>query len=93
MAVIIILSSKYYSFDQFHSVHIYTFVFCFVFWVFFSHIRYKTEFGFILKDRAIIVDDIRVRGAGKALAVTDTDLKTADGPPQEEKVQDILFNA
>ena len=89
MAVIIILSSKYYSFDQFHSVHIYTFVFSF-----FSHIiRYKTEFGFILKDRAIIVDDIRVRGAGKALAVTDTDIKTADGPPQEEKVLDILFNA
>lgn len=27
--------------------------------------RYKNEFGFILKNRKIIVDDIRVRGSGK----------------------------
>jgi len=27
--------------------------------------RYQTEFGFVLKDRAILVDDVRVRGVGK----------------------------
>ncbi len=27
--------------------------------------RYQTEFGFTLRDRAIVVDDIRVRGVGR----------------------------
>lgn len=29
--------------------------------------RYKTEFGFVIRGRRVIVDDIRVRGSGKSL--------------------------
>ncbi|XP_041376521.1 5-oxoprolinase-like [Gigantopelta aegis] len=54
--------------------------------------RYKTEFGFTLKERPIIVDDIRVRGAGKSLAAKDTNLETADGLPQEEKTVKCFFD-
>lgn len=32
----------------------------------FEFSRYKKEFGFILKDRNIMVDDIRIRGVGKS---------------------------
>ena len=32
----------------------------------FFRLRYSTEFGFTIPDRAIIVDDIRVRGTGRS---------------------------
>lgn len=28
--------------------------------------RYKKEFGFVLTDRKIVIDDVRVRGVGKS---------------------------
>uniref|UniRef100_A0A0B6ZGC5 5-oxoprolinase n=2 Tax=Arion vulgaris TaxID=1028688 RepID=A0A0B6ZGC5_9EUPU len=47
--------------------------------------RYKTEFGFILKDRQIYVDDIRVRGVGKSEASSDVKIPVASGAPIKEK--------
>lgn len=52
----------------------------------FGNRRYKTEFGFILKDRQIYVDDIRVRGVGKSQAALHTEIPKASEPPRREKV-------
>lgn len=43
--------------------------------------RYQQEFGFTIPDRAIIVDDIRVRGKGKACSHNQVPLPLAEEPP------------
>lgn len=50
-------------------------------------LRYNTEFGFTLPDRPIIVDDIRIRGVGKAMHETEQLIEKADGPPKHETVR------
>lgn len=39
--------------------------------------RYRSEFGFVIGGRRIIVDDIRVRGLGKTIAPTERDIEAA----------------
>lgn len=53
--------------------------------------RYKTEFGFVLKDRKIYVDDIRVRGVGKSQASIAVEIPESTGPPVPEKVVSCYF--
>ena len=48
--------------------------------------RYHTEFGFTLPGRPIVVDDIRIRGVGKAFSETDQLIEQASGPPRVETV-------
>jgi hypothetical protein len=47
--------------------------------------RYQCEFGFTIKGRVIVVDDVRVRGIGKSLIHTDNPVSTAEGPPRVDK--------
>ena len=47
--------------------------------------RYQCEFGFTIEGRAIVVDDVRVRGIGKSLIHTDSLVSTAEGPPRVDK--------
>lgn len=39
--------------------------------------RYKTEFGFVIRGRKVIVDDIRVRGSGKSNTPEEQDIESA----------------
>jgi 5-oxoprolinase (ATP-hydrolysing) len=58
------------------------FLFFGLFIVFF--LRYSTEFGFTIPDRAIIVDDIRVRGTGRSsIDQTFESVYTTDTPTVE----------
>lgn len=41
--------------------------------------RYQKEFGFTLENRSVIVDDVRVRGCGKAQIPDEPDIKNANG--------------
>ena len=50
-------------------------------------IRYKTEFGFSINDRAIIVDDIRVRGVATTGIKKDRALSKALTPAQQVQVK------
>ena len=53
--------------------------------------RYHTEFGFTLPGRPIVVDDIRIRGVGKAFSETDKLIGQASGPPRVETVSDLYY--
>ncbi|CAL1530679.1 unnamed protein product [Lymnaea stagnalis] len=53
--------------------------------------RYKTEFGFVLKDRKIYVDDIRVRGVGKSRAAIAIEIPESTGPPKPKKIVTCYF--
>ncbi|KAJ8302674.1 hypothetical protein KUTeg_019070 [Tegillarca granosa] len=48
--------------------------------------RYQTEFGFTLPHRPIIVDDIRIRGVGKAFVDTDEVLPASSDTPQVDMI-------
>ncbi|XP_071530389.1 5-oxoprolinase isoform X1 [Panulirus ornatus] len=54
--------------------------------------RYKKEFGFVIAERQILVDDIRVRGIGKSVIETDEDILQADGEPKIETVTSVYFD-
>lgn len=43
--------------------------------------RYKTEYGFVIGGRKVIVDDIRVRGSGKSNAPHESKIDQALGAP------------
>lgn len=49
-------------------------------------LRYKREFGFIIPDRPIIVDDIRVRATGKAGVQAEKEKPRATTPAIAETV-------
>jgi hypothetical protein len=51
-----------------------------------SSFRYKTEFGFTLPNRDVIVDDVRVRGVGKSSVLSSINIDKSTAPPPEEKV-------
>lgn len=53
--------------------------------------RYKREFGFVIDDRQIFVDDIRVRGIGKSAIKTDENIAQAKGEPKIEAVTSVYF--
>ena len=50
-------------------------------------IRYKTEFGFTIPDRKILIDDVRVRGIGKTEVPEDLILSPSQASPKAEKVR------
>lgn len=50
-------------------------------------IRYKTEFGFTIPDRKILVDDVRVRGIGRTEIPEDPILPPSQASPKAEKVR------
>lgn len=43
-------------------------------------VRYRSEFGFVIGGRRIIVDDIRVRGLGKTIAPIEKDIESTANP-------------
>lgn len=49
--------------------------------------RYETEFGFVLPNRNIIIDDIRVRGIGKTMISNESAIEKSISPPQIEQVR------
>lgn len=44
--------------------------------------RYKTEFGFVIRGRKVIVDDIRVRGSGMSNTPQEEDIEQSKGSPK-----------
>lgn len=53
--------------------------------------RYKTEFGFVLQNRKIIVDDIRVRGSGKNQTPPEKEIKIGEINHKPEGLTKIYF--
>ena len=51
--------------------------------------KYLTEFGFIIKDRPVIVDDIRVRGVAKTGIQKQTLIPSATQPPEPVTVMHL----
>lgn len=54
--------------------------------------RYKTEFGFTIQNRNIIVDDIRVRGIGKSDIENEVELTKVSGDAPIEKKIKVYFD-
>ncbi|XP_054983894.1 5-oxoprolinase isoform X2 [Sorex araneus] len=53
--------------------------------------RYMREFGFVIPERPVVVDDVRVRGTGHSgLCLTDVP-KVQTGPPQVHKMTQCYF--
>lgn len=53
--------------------------------------RYQTEFGFILQNRKIIIDDIRIRGSGKTFAPNESNLIASNNEPVPEIETKVYF--
>lgn len=49
--------------------------------------RYKTEFGFVIAAKNVIVDDVRVRGVGKYVSSEEPELESVKQEPKPEKVR------
>lgn len=48
--------------------------------------RYQMEFGFVLTNRDVIVDDIRVRGVAKSFPTQEIPIEISTSSPTPEKV-------
>ena len=48
--------------------------------------RYMREFGFIIPERSVVVDDVSVRGTGRSGLQLEETSKIQSGPPHVEKV-------
>jgi 5-oxoprolinase (ATP-hydrolysing) len=53
--------------------------------------RYQTEFGFVLTDRDILVDDVRVRGTGKSGIQLTEEKERAVGHPNTDRTSLVYF--
>uniref|UniRef100_A0A182JFK7 Uncharacterized protein n=1 Tax=Anopheles atroparvus TaxID=41427 RepID=A0A182JFK7_ANOAO len=53
--------------------------------------RYRSEFGFVLEGRRILVEDIRVRGCGRTTLFDEPDVPAATGPIYAEKTTVAYF--
>lgn len=53
--------------------------------------RYMREFGFIIPERSVVVDDVRVRGTGRSGLQLEETSKIQSGPPHVEKVTQCYF--
>lgn len=53
--------------------------------------RYKREFGFVIENRHIIVDDIRVRGIGKSVIAEEEAIPQCEGEPIAEMITSVYF--
>ena len=55
--------------------------------------RYKTEFGFTLSNRDVLIDDIRVRGTGQSgITLTESKEKASGDPVVEKQIQVYFEN-
>ena len=56
--------------------------------------RYQTEFGFVLKDRKIVIDDIRVRGVGKTKFGKESEIEDGgNSKPSPKEVVKVFFES
>lgn len=53
--------------------------------------RYMREFGFVIPERQVVVDDVRVRGTGRSGLRLEDVAKTQAGPPRVDKVTQCYF--
>lgn len=53
--------------------------------------RYQSEFGFTIPDRIVVVDDIRVRGIGRALIKLEESVEEARSEAVPENFTDVYF--
>lgn len=53
--------------------------------------RYKTEFGFTIEGRGVIVDDIRVRGVGKSSVAQEAEVSSKSSKLKAEKFVKVFF--
>lgn len=53
--------------------------------------RYKSEFGFTIQGRDIIVDDVRVRGVGKSFIDEETERPTSSDEPKPQETVQVYF--
>ena len=51
--------------------------------------RYQTEFGFTLQNRAVLVDDVRVRGVGCTDFGSEADIALSDGGQKEPPAVEV----
>ena len=54
--------------------------------------RYRREFGFVLEDREILIDDYRVRAIGKGGGLARHKIPRAHGEPEKEEVVSCYFH-
>jgi len=58
--------------------------------------RYHTEFGFTLRDRGVVVDDVRVRGVGRTELLKEEEIQRAstdeEKRPRAEEVTKVYFD-
>lgn len=55
--------------------------------------RYKSEFGFVIQNRNIIVDDIRVRGVGKSDLEEEELREISNDPPKMSAITKVYFES
>lgn len=55
--------------------------------------RYRSEFGFVLSGRKVIVDDIRIRASGKSNAPEEPAIEAAVGEPDVDDVVETYFDS
>lgn len=53
--------------------------------------RYKSEFGFVIQKRDVIVDDIRVRGIGKTDLHQEKEIQASELPPNHVSIAKVFF--
>ncbi|XP_074059206.1 5-oxoprolinase [Macrotis lagotis] len=53
--------------------------------------RYLQEFGFIIPDRPVLVDDVRVRGMGRSGLSPEYHPQAQNGPPRVDRVTQCYF--
>uniref|UniRef100_A0A452V663 5-oxoprolinase, ATP-hydrolysing n=1 Tax=Ursus maritimus TaxID=29073 RepID=A0A452V663_URSMA len=53
--------------------------------------RYMREFGFVIPERPVVVDDVRVRGTGRSGLRLEDVPRAQTGPPQEDKMTQCYF--
>lgn len=54
--------------------------------------RYQTEFGFIMSNRKILINDIRVRGTGQSKISKEIPLSRINNSPRIAKVTKVYFD-
>ncbi|RUM35406.1 MAG: 5-oxoprolinase [Desulfobulbus sp.] len=54
--------------------------------------RYRREFGFVLEEREILVDDYRVRAVGRGAGLVRHRIPVAVGEPEKERVVSCYFS-
>lgn len=53
--------------------------------------RYNSEFGFVIQDRHIVVDDVRVRGVGKSFVDVEDLKPSSSEPPVAQQTTQVYF--